>query len=168
MALIVLGFSLRWDITRIECRSAALKRLLRSLGGTYCPYIRDVSTYFLLVRQRLVERLLDLPDSHPRSAGSGSAESGAAKQWKRRLIQRGRFRGRKTGGGGPWRILFSKFLRGKRFASKAERALVFQQASRELASSSNKGEKLVSGCAGQTRLVPFHMTAEVWLFEHPG
>ena len=41
--LVALGFILRFDITRIECRTAAIRRLMKSLGSTHCSYIRDVS-----------------------------------------------------------------------------------------------------------------------------
>ena len=53
--LVALAFILKGDIIGIECRNAALQRLMRSLGVTHCPYIQDVSTDFLLMKQRLLE-----------------------------------------------------------------------------------------------------------------
>ena len=59
--LVALAIILKWDIIGIECRNAALTRLMRCLGMTHCPYIQDVSTYFLLMKQRLLERMWSRP-----------------------------------------------------------------------------------------------------------
>jgi len=120
-----LAHTLRFDITRVECRNAALRRLLRSLGSTHCPYIRNVSADFLLLRQRLLERMLQ-PNSKTKKnlAADESAHP-------RRVRRRGKFKGQPTGGGGPQRFIVRRCLEGHRFPNKEARIQALSRANQE-------------------------------------
>ena len=56
ITLVCLGWLLRPEICRIECRNASIRRIVRARDATYDPVIGDVSADFVLMRQRIVER----------------------------------------------------------------------------------------------------------------
>ena len=113
--LVALGFILRFDITRIECRNAAIRRLMKSLGSTHCSYIRDVSADFLLMRQRRMEKLFKPPQ--PAKARQHDA-SGVCPNPKARTRKTGRYKGAATGGGGAQRAAMRAVLSGTKHASR--------------------------------------------------
>ena len=51
--LMSLGLLFRWDICRIECRNAAIKRLMGCMSGTWKASVANVSADFVLMRQRV-------------------------------------------------------------------------------------------------------------------
>ena len=53
-----LSFCLRWEITRIECRNAAIKRALRVKSSTHRGDVMDISSDFVLLRSRLLNWVL--------------------------------------------------------------------------------------------------------------
>ena len=108
--MVALAIILKWDIIGIECRNAALKRLMRSLGVTHCPYIQDVSTDFLLMKQRLLERMWSRPPPLQRRGPS-----------KRKPNF-------KKGGGGTQRALMGQFLRGSKYKTQEERKQLLRAA----------------------------------------
>ena len=108
--LVALAIILKWDIIGIECRNAALKRLMRSLGATHCPYIQDVSTDFLLMKQRLLERMWSRPPPLQRR-GPRKRRPNFSK-----------------GGGGTARALVGRFLRGSKYKTQEERKQLLRAA----------------------------------------
>lgn len=136
-ALVGLGCVLRWEITRIECRHAALNRSIKA-SGTWAPLLEAVSSDFVLMRMRIMERWLT------GSAGTGAdgvgrrqkrraVAHGRASQkvpWRSRKRRSGRCAGARTGGGGPQRRLMSMLLSGQKWRTASERRECFAKANR--------------------------------------
>ena len=91
--LIALGLLLRWESLRLECRRAVVKRVMRTRGGTHSPYIADVSSDFVLARQRLLKRVIP---RHRRAKGRGAKGRGAQLS----VRKRGKHTGKRAGGRG--------------------------------------------------------------------
>ena len=116
--LAVLGFLLRLEICRIECRNAAIRRLMRSKDSTYCPLIGNTSADFTLLRQRLLERLFTPEPEAPEEPKKVPVV---------RVRRTGKFKGCKTGGGGAARRHVGTMLKGQKFPSKEARSRIFKK-----------------------------------------
>lgn len=99
-----IGVILRLCIARIECRHAAVRRLLLSRGATWAEQLCVASADWLMMRDRIIELAADA--NHRHLQGASEAQQPA------RPAQRG------SGGGGPCRAFMSEFLRGKSFANR--------------------------------------------------
>lgn len=99
-----IGVVFRLCIARIECRHAAVRRLLLSRGATWAEQLCVASADWLMMRDRIIELATDA--SHRHLQGASEAQQPA------RPAQRG------SGGGGPCRAFMSEFLRGKSFANR--------------------------------------------------
>ena len=54
--LVALGYLVRWDIARLECRHASIRRLQLARARSYPAEFMKLSCAFVLQRQRLLER----------------------------------------------------------------------------------------------------------------
>lgn len=108
------GSLLRTETSRIECRHAAVRRLMRAKGGsTHAAEFSAISADWLLMRARKLERdhwAKRKPQSQP----------------KRDRPARGR--PKRKQGGGPQRAFLSVALRGARFPDADSRRRTFLEA----------------------------------------
>ena len=114
---------LRAEICRIECRNAAIRRIVRARDATYDPCVGHVSADFVLLRQRIVEQLLSFSGVGSDATATPQQESVTPVEPVRRC---GKLRGTRVGGGGAQRYFFGKQLKGRTWKSKEEQKAIFK------------------------------------------
>ena len=115
--LVSLGVFIRFEICRIECRHAYLRKFAFS-SLTRKPTLEDISARYLLLRSRLLEHFLE-------TAAPRTASSSAAGEFRRR--KKGKRKGDRTGGGGAQRSFMSKWLRSQPRFTKKSRNHIFKR-----------------------------------------
>ena len=118
--LIVVGRLARWEILRIECRHASVRRILRGKSTTTRANLEDLAARFLLQRERIASSYFGQSGMPPRNKKVGVA----------RLVRRGKFKGSRAGGGGAQRAAFRPYLVGQKMPTKEAREAVFREANR--------------------------------------
>ena len=123
--LSALSFAARYEITRIECRNAAIRRLTRIHASTHEPYVLDVSSDFILLRQRLLEKFFHCPPAAEEQKAKKTSDR------KHRAMRYGKYKGTRSGGGGPQRYFMKKFITGQRFFNNDARKRALKEANKQ-------------------------------------
>ena len=89
----ILCLAILWwiDVSRIECRHAAIRRLLRGLGVSWTKQLEDLSADFLLLRQRLLEAQSGNPSSEAPGTHAATQKAPQEKPRKGAMGQRCHF-----------------------------------------------------------------------------
>ena len=104
--LLLLGQHLRFEICRVECHNALLRRLAKT-GDTWAQDLEQASALFVLSCARGRDRALVEKQAKKRGPKP-----------ERRLIKKGKCAGKATGGGGAERYLVGHFLQGRRYGPR--------------------------------------------------
>ena len=104
--LLLLGQHLRFEICRVECHNATLRRLART-QDTWAQDFEQASALFLLSCARARDRALVLPQAKQRVKKKPKRVRLAGRQLQGHACQQA------TGGGGPQRYLVGQFLQGR-------------------------------------------------------
>ena len=139
--LLAVGAKLCWDMCRVECRNAALKRLMRVLGMTWGANIMHVSGDFVLMRNRAVENLFR---TFMPGGKKATIEGASAKEKKQRARRRGKYAGKRTGGGGAQRRSVGQWVKrraefGHSFATADTRKATLAWANAQAEAERNQG-----------------------------
>ena len=102
-------YSQAMDVTHIECRHAALRRILRGRAQTHCFDFETSAAFFLFSRERQrFARWVQRPDASAAAAGQPVPAAGRKKQ-------------KQTWSGGAQRAFMSTYLKGKCWKSRQDR-----------------------------------------------
>ena len=96
--LLSLAQVLRYDIARIECRNAAIKKMRRMLASSYAADFAELSADFMMMRTRIIEDFLNRLVAKGTKAAGTTAQA-QAKAKARRMVRRfGKYKGTPAGG----------------------------------------------------------------------
>jgi hypothetical protein len=101
LQLFMVGSMSRNTICRIECRNASLRRRVKSRIQTHKISLPDLSSSFLLLQQRILEK----------SSWRSVRGKKDAKERAPRIRKKGKLKGSRTGGGGLRRAALRTLLR---------------------------------------------------------